>query len=175
MLQRASCCFSAYSLLLGRLDSVGCLKVVEIHTVVEGRPILSCPHVSEEGVNGAPLPRLLALRPRLARHDRSAPIGKVPAKPKGGPLDISLEAARRPPLTVRRERYETTKLVPTPVRRRTFDAAPRPSREVCRRWAHEQAKARSWVNAVLDHRDSPRPFAELRRDILLHRHPRKPD
>jgi hypothetical protein len=167
MLQRASSCFSTYSPLLGRLDSVGCLKVLEIHTAVEGRPILSCPHVSEEGADSTTLLRLLALRPRLVRHDRSAPIGKVPAKPEGGPLDISLEAVRRPSLTVRRERYETTKLVPTPVRRRTFDAAPRPSREACTRWALEQAEARRWVHTILDLRDSPRPFAASRRDILL--------
>jgi hypothetical protein len=86
-----------------------------------------------------------------------------------------LEAGRRPPLTVRRERYETTKLVPTPLRRRTFDAAPRPSREACSRWAQEQAEARSWVDPTLDFMDSSKPFAAFRRAILVHLNPEKPD
>ena len=83
---------------------MGGLKVVEIHPAVEGRAVLSSAHVLEEGADGAPLLRLLALLPRLVRHGASAQIDTPSARTDAAPRDTSLEAIRKPPLIVKPER-----------------------------------------------------------------------
>jgi hypothetical protein len=143
---------------------VGGLEVVEIHLAVIGRPILSTPHALEEHADGAPLLRLLALRPLVVGHAMSTAMEMPPARREEALRITPLDAALRL-LSIRSpDRHETRRPAPTPVRRNRLETQLRLSSESCVRSAQDCADARSFVDVSLDHAD-PISAGTLTRDI----------
>jgi hypothetical protein len=144
------------------------LKMVEIHLTIVRRAVFPSCYALEEHAHCAPLLGLLLLLPSMmvvCHWSTTAVLVTSPTKPEVARGDLPLDEPARPPRIIVIITSEE-KEAPTPVRRRRFEAEPRPSRESCMRRAHGCANGRSLTEAVRFLGILPNPIAIVTRDMF---------